>query len=1556
MKYLFVTVTTIIFLLLASPIAKAQKDTAITISEVMYSAPGTTNEFIELYNTSAKDTINVKDWYLRYSDSSWNQIVSANYGTLIKPHQYAVLVVDNYAGGLDYLIPSESLLLKIHQYSFGKSGLKNATNQKIFLCNGVKGDTIDTYLHELGKVITGRSDEKINLTKDNSVSNWTTTKYYLGTPGRINSATPKKYDLELSLFSIQPQIVFAGSSLAIHVAITNNGNSPATNYHVQLMRYKGKDTIPVTGELTNGITTLSPKDSSYFDMVINSIDTGSYKYIVKILYPVDEDTLNNKDTVSFNVYKQTSFYNDVVINEMMYGPSGDEQEWIEIYNKSNRTVNLKKWKVCDPSRQTAITTKDFFIPSGSYAIIAKDTLPQRYPHLNCPLAYSSIPIMNNDGDNIAIRDSFDLVIDSVTYSPLWGGSGGYSLERKYFDSSSSSADNWGSSLNYKKATPGFVNSITPKDFDIAITAFAPKRSYYDEYEDVACTVSLLNRGKFTSDSIHICLYKVAGQDSLPKSENVILNLTRQPLSSGAADVFTCTVGKYKADSLYFMVQATVPKDDDTTNNFAYTLVNVLNINDKRSDIIINEIMYAPPAKEPEWFELYNRSAKTLNLQKYHFADATDTVALSKNSVTLNPGEYCVIAHDSTIFKKYVPPSKTIISTFPALNNDGDNLLLLDSLYRIIDSLDYLPSWGGTNGYSLERIDANAGSNDSTNWKTAKVKVRATPGYINSQTKKNYDLELHSITSVNPYPVTGDTISLTVKIYNTGYQTVSGLLQLYGDRNLDSISDTLLMRSNMFTVPTGDSAELIFPHISVMDSVKGFYGKLIADADEDTSDNYLYTIITPSYKPGIILVNEIMYAPSKDEPEWIELYNTSSDSISLSGWSVSDILAKPSRVQITRKISIPPLQYIVITRDSSIFSYYPALHSDLIVSSLPAFNNDEDGVVIYDNNGRAIDSIHYHATWGGKNGFSLERKNVLPDGNNPDNWGTSKSRFHGTPGYINSLIPKAHDVAIIHASASPEFPIEGESLVPNAMIKNEGAGVLQNIEVSMYYTQKGNTPYVLLNKQSVSVLQPGDSILVISGSNTPSIHDSVSLYTIASVSPDEDTSNNYYATTISTGVKKGSVLINEVMFDPLPKSGEWVELYNSTVNNINLKAWTISDVLTTPTEASITDTDLILHPQQSLIVSRDSLPVPGLQSNITHIIAPFGTLNNSGDGIIVRDRRGAVIDSLLYQSNWNVKHGKSIERISLSGATNDSLNWIFSYDPSGGTPGKQNSIDSVQAGKQNGVIINEIMYEPDVTNSEFIELQNISDTPVLLTGWTILTANKNLFYITDTVVTLPAKSFFVLCADSSGLLQYPFLQSYPYKSVLQSGSLGLLNSNSTIVLRDAMKQTIDSVYYKTNWHNKNFSVTRNRSLERINPSVSSNDARNWSSSVGKGAATPGEANSIYTGKISGSSQMTLSPNPFSPDNDGFEDFTTINFNTPFPFAQVSIKIFDDKGRLMRELTNNESFGSSGTIIYDGRDNNGNPLRIGMYIVLLEAVNPQTGAKQVNKGVLVSARKL
>ena len=57
-----------------------------------------------------------------------------------------------------------------------------------------------------------------------------------------------------------------------------------------------------------------------------------------------------------------------------------------------------------------------------------------------------------------------------------------------------------------------------------------------------------------------------------------------------------------------------------------------------------------------------------------------------------------------------------------------------------------------------------------------------------------------------------------------------------------------------------------------------------------------------------------------------------------------------------------------------------------------------------------------------------------------------------------------------------------------------------------------------------------------------------------------------------------------------------------------------------------------------------------------------------------------------------------------------------------------------------------------------------------------------------------------------------------------------------------------------------------------------------------------------------------------------------------------------------MANNKPSGSSGSVIFDGRDDSGEALRIGIYIILLDAINERSGVVENMKTFVVVARKL
>jgi hypothetical protein len=77
-----------------------------------------------------------------------------------------------------------------------------------------------------------------------------------------------------------------------------------------------------------------------------------------------------------------------------------------------------------------------------------------------------------------------------------------------------------------------------------------------------------------------------------------------------------------------------------------------------------------------------------------------------------------------------------------------------------------------------------------------------------------------------------------------------------------------------------------------------------------------------------------------------------------------------------------------------------------------------------------------------------------------------------------------------------------------------------------------------------------------------------------------------------------------------------------------------------------------------------------------------------------------------------------------------------------------------------------------------------------------------------------------------------------------------------------------------------------------------------------------------------------PKVFSPDQDGTDDFTTIQFSNITPGMLATVRVFDVSGRLIIRLAENVSIGDDAVIRWDGIDENGQKARIGPYILWIE----------------------
>jgi hypothetical protein len=1240
----------------------------------------------------------------------------------------------------------------------------------------------------------------------------------------------------------------------------------------------------------------------------------------------------------------------------MYDPESSEPEWIELYNLSSKIINLKNYRVADEGDTSIVIEENTSLNPADFFIIADDSTFLKVYDIEENVRIANFPALNNTGDAVSILDSVDRTIDSISYTDSWGGKDGKSLERIAYESESTSKENWGASKHPNGSTPGKENSLAPKDYDLMIDEINISENIAIVDSFITTSVKVKNIGALEVNEFKTNLYYDRNMDSTKAETELIYEETITSLNSGDSIIVGTTFEDYDNGENLIIAEVLLPEDQFIYNNISYLSFRGVTINEEFGDLVINEIMYDPAKEEPEWIEIFNVSGKTINLKNYQIADSEDTSKVVEITNPINPGEYYVIADDSSFYPLYQGIDNLIVASFPSLNNSGDQLILLDSLNRVIDSLEFVGTWGGNDGYSLERIEPQGNSSDSANWATAITPERATPGKSNSVTQKEYDVASVEIITSPKFPLIGDSVVISARIANIGREDARFDLKIMLDNNLDSLSEQTLQTIENIDIQAGDTMLVSFDR-----RVKNLKDSLVViveaefPTDQYLFNNKIYRIISPGVPKNSVVINEIMFLPASGEPEWVELYNNTDYSIDIKDWQISDVLTtQTSKVFIDSNYVLPPENYLVISNDSSIYGYHRTIPSDVIFSIIPNLNNKEDGVVIKDSRGLRIDSVFYQSDWQRSEGFSMERISVKAPSDNKNNWGVSRDIEQSSPGRINSQTEKTNDLMVIGISSLPKYPVNNESVNLTAQIYNNGAAKAEGVKID-FLSVNQNGKWNLFESTNVNNIYSRDTALTQT-SNKLLIKDTTKIAVRVIYSKDEDTLNNYFITEIIPGWGSESMIITEFMNQPSNGNPEWIEIYNPSDTAVNIGSWSISDAKGAVRKSVITFRKKNIQPGDFAVISTDTSHGYFDNFEIEHLLqSQFGTLANE-DGLLLFDFRDAVIDSINFDNTYHSKEGNSMEIIDVFNSTDESENWSISLASEKATPGKPNSVWDLPNYQRGDFAINEIMYEPESDNAEFIELVNASDKTVNIGGWKIDDGENYIYRISDRMNFIEPGEFYVIASDSSIFESYPELEGKENLKIMNNNDLGLKNQEDEIILSSIKGELIDSLLYVDQWHNSNILETKNKSLERINFELNSNDPSNWSTCVSPLGGTPGKENSIFVINLPDETKLSIKPNPFSPDNDGFEDHCVINYNLTQKTAQIRIKIFDSKGRLVRTLANNEPSGASGSIIFDGNDNSGNALRIGIYILFLEALNSSSGVVETIKEPFVIARKL
>ncbi len=1527
----------------------AQTDTTLILSEVMFYAPESNSEYIEIYNRPGGVSINLNEYVFIYQNSSPDLLTDAGEGTVLFPGQFAVVFEADYDienGVYSDLIPAEALILKINNNAFGTGGMSNSGDRTVKIVNTL-ADTLSVYTYSADN-ISGRSDEKIIMNRNNDSPNWGNSDQYLGTPGAKNTITPFEHDLMISGLEPDNFLPEAGDSLEIKISILNNGSAVSEQYVVNLYFDENNDSLAQQDELVAAEAGegLQSGEEIEFTTGLYCETAGIYNLIAILFYSPDQNPGNNTVIKPFEITITQPGFGEIVINEIMYAPAGGEPEWLELRNNTLTAINLKQWEITDLSSSKMITEENIYLQPGGYIIITDDSSIVNYYSNDFDFLTMSLPSLNNSGDEIKVINRTGGTVDSVDYLPSWGGSSGKSLEKIDPAGTGVNAENWGTSQVPENGTPGLINSITKKENDLAVTNAGTGMDWYKPGDQFILFSTVKNIGTDVCPGYEYRIYFDANADSIGSPGELVITETGLSLPAGDSINFSSELTLPDEGENLCIIQAYYDEDDYTENNLSYLKVNGVRPYLSRGDIQINEFMYAPDSPEPEWIEIYNNTDSLVNLNSLSISDAVATRKVINENIFIAPDSYFIFTGDNGISQFYdIPDSILLVCDLPQFNNSGDKIVLRDSLGMVLDSLEYTADWDTSAGNSLEKISKELPSEERNSWANSKAPAGGTPGEKNSVSPREYDISIF-IQNTTAEPIeAGGTADLSVTVVNTGVKQADNFRIFVYQDTLSQLNDlSVLIYSELkSSLTAGDVYN--FPLLSgpVNDGYTYFIAKAEYIEDLDNTNNISVDSVrgeAHNIQPGDLVINEFMYAPNAPEPEWIEIFNNSSAKINLNGILVGD--SRDTSAVCASDIFIPSGGYMVIARDSSIVTFYGV--DTLIAAGFPALNNTGDEIKLLDKYGWLIDSLRYYPEWDKKQGNSMEKYSPELVSTDSASWGNSISMDGATPGKVNSLTKKMYNIAVSEGGSVPEKPEPGENFTLYTVIVNQGEA---EAEFSLEFYQILFETEIQHEKQEGILLQAGEEKRIDFAHIGYMDWEPLTYRVNVLYNRDQMPEDNILFIEVTPGYLPGDVIISEFMADPAGENSEWIELYNTAGHPISLKNWKLSELLPDTVQRRITG-EIVIQPHDFLVFS----PAPdktGYNIKDAETLA-FGTLNNNGDGIILLSPQNTVTDSISYGAGIEIIKGKSIER-------KDGEDGILHYSlsDSGATPGKQNSIEYIQPVEQGDLIINEIMYNPDAGNCQFVEFFNISEMPVNIGGLKISESSGVEYALSERIKNVDEGNYFIFSADSSLYNSYSGYFREDEYNFYNLNSLGF-SANDEIILRDIFGNVIDSVKYSEEWHNKNISITGNRSLERINPRLNSNDPANWSTSADPLGASPGKENSIYAGLATGASSLEISPNPFSPDNDGFEDHCLLSYNLSKPAGSIRVRIYDRVGRLVRTLEENSPAGGKGSIIFDGLNDSGSPLKIGIYIVLLEAMDTSGREFEKIKKVVVVARKL
>jgi len=481
----------------------------------------------------------------------------------------------------------------------------------------------------------------------------------------------------------------------------------------------------------------------------------------------------------------------------------------------------------------------------------------------------------------------------------------------------------------------------------------------------------------------------------------------------------------------------------------------------------------------------------------------------------------------------------------------------------------------------------------------------------------------------------------------------------------------------------------------------------------------------------VVIDELMADPSPQvglpNNEWVELRNTTTSPINLSGWRITDATGSSGPMS---SFTLKP-DSVVIICSSAALTAMSAFGPTIPVTNFPSLDNSGDLLSLKDATSKTIHALAYDLSWyqnelKKNGGWTLEMIDTRSPCAGISNWKASIDNAGGTPGKKNAVDATNNDQ--LPPKLKRAYSIDNFTII---LVFDEPVDSLKAATNTNYSIDGG-----VAITASVTLGPLFDEVqLKLNSPMQAGIVYTVTANNVADCSNNILGSFNKAKVGLPVDALAGEIIVNEILFNPRPTAYDYIELFNKSNKIFDASRLYVANRNNNNVISSITQLTAgswLIFPGDYIVITEDaaSLGREYLVKTPDEVftVSSLPSFPDDKGYVIVLDFQGNIIDEVDYFDDWHFKlinndEGVALERIDPDGSSQDENNWHSAASTAGyGTPAYKNSQYKQLPGTGASIDITPKIFSPD--NDGFDDIATIQykvDAPGYVANITIFDA-------------------------------------------------------------------------------------------------------------------------------------------------------------------------------------------------------------------------------------------